>query len=69
MAALGDGPQQSGQVAALLQRKPTSLSTVRDELMRNAVIYSPQRGTVDFTVPHCAAFVRRRFAPKQSYVR
>lgn len=61
MATLGDGPQQSGRVAELLQRKPTSLSTVRDELMRNAVIYAPQRGMVDFTVPHCAAYVRRRF--------
>ncbi len=61
MAALGDGPQQSRRVAELLGRKPTSLSPVRDELMRNAVIYAPRRGTIDFTVPHCAAFVRRRY--------
>ena len=61
MAALGDGPQQSSRVAELLGRKPTSLSTVRDDLMRNAVIYAPQRGLVDFTVPHCAAYVRRRY--------
>jgi len=61
MAALGDGPQESSQVAKLLQRKATSLSPVRDELMRNAVIYAPRRGQVDFTVPHCAAFVRRRY--------
>jgi len=61
MAALGDGPQDSSQVARLLQRKATSLSPVRDELMRNAVIYAPRRGQVDFTVPHCAAFVRRRY--------
>ena len=61
MAALGDGPQDSSQVARLLQRKATSLSPIRDELMRNAVIYAPRRGQVDFTVPHCAAFVRRRY--------
>lgn len=61
MAALGDGPQDSSQVARLLQRKRTSLSPIRDELMRNAVIYAPSRGAVDFTVPHCAAFVRRRY--------
>lgn len=61
MATLGDGPQESSQVAKLLQRKATSLSPVRDELMRNAVIYAPRRGQVDFTVPHCAAFVRRRY--------
>jgi AAA ATPase domain len=61
MASLGDGSQQSAKVAELLERKPTSLSPVRDELMRNAVIYSPKRGMVDFTVPHCGAFVRRRY--------
>jgi hypothetical protein len=61
MATLGDGPQKSGKVAELLQRKSTSLSPVRDELMRNAVIYAPCRGQVDFTVPHCAVFVRRRY--------
>jgi hypothetical protein len=61
IATLGDGPQESSQVAKLLKRKATSLSPVRDELMRNAVIYSPRRGQVDFTVPHCAAFVRRRY--------
>jgi hypothetical protein len=61
MAALGDGQQDSNQVAKLLQRKRTSLSPIRDKLMRNAVIYAPSRGAVDFTVPHCAAFVRRRY--------
>lgn len=61
MATLGDGPQETGQVAKLLQRKPTSLSPIRDELMRDAVIYAPRRGQVDFTVPHCAAFIRRRY--------
>ncbi|HUB35874.1 MAG TPA: ATP-binding protein [Solirubrobacteraceae bacterium] len=64
MAALGDGPQQSGQVAELLGRKQSSLSTVRDDLMRSAVIYSPRRGLVDFTVPHCAAYVRRSYPPE-----
>jgi hypothetical protein len=62
IAALGDGPQESGEVAKMLGRKPTSLSMVRDELMRSAVIYSPRRGQLDFTVPHCAAFVRRRYS-------
>ena len=62
MAALGDGPQETSEVAKLLGRKPTSLSMVRNELMRSAVIYSPRRGEVDFTVPHCAAFIRRRYS-------
>ncbi|MGH2878432.1 MAG: AAA family ATPase [Solirubrobacteraceae bacterium] len=61
MASLGDGPQQSSRVAELLQRKPTSLSPVRDALMQSAIIYAPQRGLLAFTVPHCADFVRRRY--------
>jgi hypothetical protein len=43
----------------MMGRTTTSLSPVRDELMRTAVIYAPRRGYVDFTVPHCAQFVRR----------
>jgi hypothetical protein len=60
LSDLGDGPQPVGAVATLLGRT-TSLSPRRDELMRSAVIYSPRRGYVDFTVPHCARFVRRHY--------
>jgi hypothetical protein len=34
---------------------------VRDDLMRSAVIYSPRRGYLDFTVPRFARFVRRHY--------
>ncbi len=34
---------------------------LRDALIANAVIYAPRHGLVDFTVPHCGAFVRRRY--------
>jgi hypothetical protein len=61
IAHLGDGPQAVGAVAKLLGRTTTSLSPVRDELMRSAVIYAPSRGYVDFTVPQCASFVRRNY--------
>jgi AAA ATPase domain len=61
MAHLGDGPQRVADVAALMERATTSLSPVRDELMKSAVIYAPSRGLVDFTVPHCARFVRRHY--------
>ena len=60
MAALGDGPQSSAAVARRLGRDSKAASPVRDELINSAVIYAPRRGFVDFTVPHCAAFVRRR---------
>jgi hypothetical protein len=61
LAHLGDGAQRVGAVADLLGRSTTSLSPLRDDLMRGAVIYSPRRGYVDFTVPHCATFVRRNY--------
>ena len=61
VAHLGDGPQRVGAIADLLGRTTTSLSPVRDELMRSAIIYSPRRGYVDFTVPHCARFLRRHY--------
>jgi len=61
LAHLGDGPQQVGSIADLLGRTTTSLSPVRDDLMRGAIVYSPRRGYLDFTVPHCAEFVRRNY--------
>jgi hypothetical protein len=61
LAHLGDGPQQVRAIADLLGRATTSLSPVRDDLMRSAVIYSPRRGYLDSTVPHCAKFVRRSY--------
>lgn len=61
LADLGDGPQPSAAVAARLGRTPKSVSPQRDALISNAVIYVPRRGLVDFTVPHCGAFIRRRY--------
>jgi hypothetical protein len=61
LAHLGNGPQQVGAIADLLGRATTSLSPVRDDLMRSAVIHSPRRGYLDFTVPHCSTFVRRNY--------
>ena len=61
LAHLGDGAQQVRAVADLLGRTTTSLSPVRDDLMRSAIIYAPRRGYVDFTVPHCADFLRRNY--------
>ncbi len=29
--------------------------------MRSAVVYSLRRGYLDFTVPHCASFLRRSY--------
>jgi hypothetical protein len=61
MADLGDGPQPSAAVAHRLKRTPKSVSPQRDALISAAVIYAPRHGLVDFTVPHCGAFIRRRY--------
>jgi hypothetical protein len=61
MATLGDGPQQTSAVAGRLGRTIGSVSPLRDALIDSAVIYAPRRGYVDFTVPHCASYVRRRY--------
>jgi hypothetical protein len=61
MADLGDGPQSSSAVAERLGIPARSASPTRAELIDAALIYVPQRGSVDFTVPGCADYVRRRF--------
>jgi len=67
MASLGDGPQGTSSINELLERTtPGSTSPIRSELIDKGLIYSPARGTVDFTVPHFADFMRRTapFDPK-----
>jgi len=60
MASLGDGPQETSSINELLKRtNPGSTSPIRAELIDKGLIYSPARGTVDFTVPHFADFMRR----------
>ena len=45
-------------VAALLDRKPQSLSPARDALMKKGLIYSGERGRIAFTVPHFGRYLR-----------
>lgn len=59
IAVLGDGPQQTSDVAAALDKDPQELSVVRDRLIKASLIYAPRRGEVDFTVPLCADYIRR----------
>lgn len=62
MASLGDDPVKSSDVArALGYTTTTQGSKPRDLLIRKGLIYGPDHGLVAFTVPHFAAFMRRRF--------
>ncbi|MFL6074801.1 MAG: AAA family ATPase [Mycobacteriales bacterium] len=58
MATLGDGPVPTADVARALGRKPSSLSPARDSLIKKGLIYSAERGTIAFTVPHFGHFLR-----------
>lgn len=51
LAELGSGASRSGDVADILQVKVTSLGPVRSSLIKKGMIYSPNHGDVDFTVP------------------
>ncbi|MFZ1410659.1 MAG: ATP-binding protein [Micropruina sp.] len=58
-ASTGDeGVVQSADVAAVLGRRPQSLSPARDTLIKKGLIYSAERGQIAFTVPHFGRFLR-----------
>jgi len=61
----GDGPGlddsesvTTASVAAVLDRKPQSLSVARDALLKKGLIYSAERGRIAFTVPHFGRYLR-----------
>jgi len=55
-----DGSVTTAQVGDSLGRRPQSLSPARDGLIKKGLIYSSERGTVAFTVPHFGQFLRQR---------
>jgi hypothetical protein len=61
MADIGDGPYRRSEVAERIGSTLTATSGVRDTLIKKGLIYSPDHGVVDFTVPHFAPFMRRRY--------
>ena len=56
----GDGAIATSEVARHLDRKPQSLSPARDGLIKKGLVYSAERGSVAFTVPHFGKFLRSR---------
>ena len=62
MAALSivdaDAAVPTAEIARCLGRKPASLSPARDALIKKGLIYSGERGTVAFTVPHFGRYLR-----------
>ena len=54
----GEGSVTTAQVAQALGRKPQSLSPARDGLIKKGLVFSSERGTVAFTVPHFGKYLR-----------
>jgi hypothetical protein len=48
----------TADVAAVLGKKPQSLSPARDSLLKKGLIYSGERGRIAFTVPHFGRYLR-----------
>ncbi|MBL4766381.1 MAG: ATP-binding protein [Rhodobacteraceae bacterium] len=60
MAELGSGPYKSTDVAESLGKDPSALGPRRASIISKGMIYSPNYGEVDFTVPLFDDFLRRR---------
>jgi len=62
MADIGDGPQSTAEITEKAGYKARASSgKARQALIRKGLVYVPEHGAVDFTVPHFGAFMRRRY--------
>lgn len=59
MAELGAESHRTGDIAAILNSKNSSLGPVRAKLIKKGMIYSPAHGDMAFTVPLFDEFMRR----------
>lgn len=59
MAELGSAPAKAADVAALLHRASTQLGPTRAELINMGLLFTPQHGYAQFTVPHFDQFIKR----------
>lgn len=59
MAQLGEGPHRSGDIAACLNEKVSSLAPTRSSLIAKGMVWSPNHGDTAFTVPMFDEFMKR----------
>lgn len=59
MAELGEGPHRSGDIAACLDEKVSSLAPTRSALIGKGMVWSPTHGDTAFTVPMFDEFMKR----------
>lgn len=60
MAADGHAGSAAGEVAARMKRTQQSVGPLRAKLISKGLIYSPEHGTIAFTVPGMASFITRQ---------
>lgn len=61
MSELGKGPYRSSDVADQLKEPPSKLGPRRAQIINNGMIYSPEYGDIDFTVPMFDDYLRRNW--------
>lgn len=59
MAELGEGPHRSGDVAACMNEKVSSLAPTRSSLIGKGMVWSPNHGDTAFTAPMFDTFMKR----------
>lgn len=59
MASLDKKPYKTSEIAKIQNKKIGQLSTIRENIISKGVIYSPEHGVVDFTVPMFDDYLRR----------
>jgi len=67
MAELGPGPHKTGDIAAVLGVRPSSVSVTRQQLIEKGMIWSQRHGETAFTVPMFDSFMRRQM-PLEKHV-
>jgi len=60
MASLGEGPYETKRIAAKMHLSTKELSSRRDRCIKKGMIYSPNRGFVDYTAPLFADYLKRQ---------
>jgi hypothetical protein len=60
MALDGDGPSSTGEVAARLEKPTSKLAVIRARLIAKGVVYAPEYGSIQFTVPGMSGFIARQ---------
>lgn len=59
MAELGPGKQKAQDVATMLGKQSNQVAPFRSELINMGLLYTPDHGYADFTVPHFDQYMRR----------